>query len=359
MRFHSPLLNAVLTCCLALTIADTVSAQSRYALTEIAPLPGDRSTGAWDINNLGQVLAASSPTTDLDIPEARPIIWKAGSVQKLPGLPGGGVGAQRMNNTKTVVGVHWPESGSVNTIYWRSIQPPLALPTLPDMDQYYPVGLSDLGLITGFATFYPHAYKGFLFDTNTARLDLNETFIFGDSNNNGDMIRAPGDRYDAPVEVSTGRGNFVLRSPPGLDSVQGVLDARISSAGTVTSFLGDNDGSDGCTGCGGSCVRWDPPSFDPRVFNPPVFGSKDYCSPGRANKRGDVLVLHSIEHGEDNYESTSKVVLNGSYYKLLALCPELARYSSFYANAINDNREIVGTGYRDSVARGFILRPLP
>ena len=244
-------------------------------------------------------------------------------------------------------------------MFWKSLNTPKLFPDQPNFDQYYSIGMNDLGQISGFVTYYDGNDKGFLFDTTRGEVLLNDTYSYGDMNNDGTMLRQISD-YNNPahdtIEVVVRGTPHALPIPANLRGMYSTLDPRIGASGRVTAFLGDDDIGDGCSGCGSSCVRWDPPNYQPVVFNPAGFGSRDYCSPGRPNVNGDTLVAHGIWISGDDYRSVNRVILDNTYYDLLAICPELARYEYYYTNAINDRQQIVGTGRRDGRLRGFILK---
>jgi probable HAF family extracellular repeat protein len=90
-------------------------APAAYRAIDLGMLPGDTTSVANNINNLGQIVGvSSSPNT------SHAVIWEHGKIRSLDPLPGGhNTAAQAINNEEVIVGSADTRTGQTHAVEWR------------------------------------------------------------------------------------------------------------------------------------------------------------------------------------------------------------------------------------------------
>jgi len=213
-------------------------------MLDLGALPGLGSSIAYDINNAGQVVGRSFPSSPIITdPEvvSRAFLWTpTQGMQDLGTLGGSGSIAYAINEGGQVVGRAWTAAATYHAFLWTASQGMRDLSTLAlGSGNSVAYGINDLGQVVGESNAFPAsgglAIRGFLWSEADRMEDLWPTmqiFTARDINNQWQVV---GDKRVATLQLEPG-------SRPPVPTVGGPYTGTEGSAVSLALSATDPDG---------------------------------------------------------------------------------------------------------------------
>jgi probable HAF family extracellular repeat protein len=165
-------------------------------LGALAPLSSGSWSGAFGINDSGQVVGGWAPSQSTRGTDSHPWLYSNGTMTSLPepgGLTAPSCEAVAINNNGQILGNCTTASGTGPAVLWQN-GTVTTLATLGGLHVTYATAINNLGQIAGYGTTSTGATDGFL-DSNGTVTDLGSFTPFA-LNDNGVMIDPSGPSID-------------------------------------------------------------------------------------------------------------------------------------------------------------------
>src|SRR5215470_3550476 len=213
-------------------------------MTELPPLPGDSTSAATAINDLGQVVGISGPCGIAvgSFSALHSVIWQNGVPMRIPDLGGQAWNTPTaINNAGTVVGFSLPagQDGTRNfeAFLWTQDGGLVRLGKLPGDIRAEALGVNEKNQVVGLSRGGPHLFRAFIWQ-NGVMTDLNCLTVPGsqfllfanDINDNGEIS---GELFDPVALFGPAFRGIPVFNGTGSTCPSGAADANGSPTGTL------------------------------------------------------------------------------------------------------------------------------
>lgn len=319
---------------------------SSYQIIRLGPLPANVGSNAYDINEEGQSVGASSPTGFLST-DSTPTLWSFDQ-PSAPALPANSY-ATSINAQAQLAGNYFPNGigGAVqHAYYWngstfQDIHPAAGVSS-------YGLALNDAGAVAGFYSTLNQGDQAFVWQ-NGISIQLGTL--------GGQTSRAYANNQSGAVAGGAETDDGFTRAFVWNDSnVSNTADpgemVQLTDLGMGGAALGINDAS--------QAVGWVlNPQFQRR---PALWNSASnltLLSLPLGKTSAEPLDINNVGQIVGTSGGRALVWSDGAVADLNALIPQDLGWTLLRANAINDNGWIVGNGLLAGNDQAFLLVPVP
>jgi probable HAF family extracellular repeat protein len=363
-RFSSKLTLALVCTCVFLPVSAFALS---YTITDLGTLPGGGWSTAYGINQAGIVVGGANVSSG----NYHAIAWRAGRLKDLGTWNGQrNSTARAINGSNQVAGVSLgPVFGTDHAVMWSAGSGVQNLGSLPGTSNSEAEDINDAGQVVGSAIYSYTHNKAFLWKNGT----MTDLGTLGGQNSAAFGINASG-QVVGSADTGSGQQHAFrwqngamtdLGTPPGWTSTTAL---GIGDDGKIVGF--GHDASDALRAflyVNGTWTVIGPIGLDVISEAEDVnssgyvvgFSTTGYLGADRArrfDRRGSLLPRDRTAADSDH----AWLYANGVQYDLQTLIPPGSGWTLVDAEAINDNGQIVGTGWSPTGAQhGYLLTPVP
>ncbi|HEX8521246.1 MAG TPA: hypothetical protein VF669_03250 [Tepidisphaeraceae bacterium] len=330
-------------------------AEPTYTVTNIGTL-GGTSSSANDINNRGQVVGGSTDASGA----SRAFLFENGTIRDLGNPPFNPVVNAKdiLNNGDIFVsGANADNPNNPRLFRWRDNDYD-ELGTLIGGNEITVQGAADPDFVTGYGSALEGTQRAFIRHENF----YNTLGTLGGFGSVGQAINSKGHTAGYSGTASGNTHAFVYTGPVGRDVTVGPLQ-DLGTLGGSSSQANSINERDQIVGQSSINAQSTAHAFlyengrmkDLGTFTSPRTGTGSSSFANDINNLGDIVGYVQAAGGATPY--TAFLYRDGVMQDLNALIPASSGWDLWFASAINDSGQIVGSGTFNGAPRAFLLTP--